>query len=190
MNQLTKFSLGLFCLFLIGACGKDDDICTDGTNFTYLKEGNKWTYDLEVFLSSPVPLEIEAAEELETGVFRMDYTTAATIFPEETIWAACGSSISLINSLEEPDLTTNIFTKKNPSVGETWSGTNAGSMGVYTVVDKNVSITTPAGTFTCDKITVNINGAFNVDTLYQSDNAGLIKYDGLLLSYELISKNF
>ncbi len=190
MKQLTKLSSLLLCLLMINACGKDEGICANGSNFTYLNVGNKWTYNLEVFLSEPETFELEVGEELESDVFRIDYTTTSPLFPEEAIWAACGSNISVIESLEEPDLTTNIIIKNDPTVGEIWSGTSAGGSGTFEVIEKNVAVTTPAGTFSCNKISVNVSGTFNVDTIYQSAEAGLIKYDGLLLSYELISKNF
>ncbi|EPR68152.1 hypothetical protein ADICYQ_2872 [Cyclobacterium qasimii M12-11B] len=176
------------------SCISDDNepeegVCGENDNFPYMKEGNQWTYQLESFFMADAEMIVTIAEPLEPGMFKVSINSDLISEPIENIWYSCGDNISQMNSATDDPLN-NIFRKNDPAIGTIWEGNNNNDVGRYEVIDKNVNVTTDAGSFVCDKIIFHIEDAINVDTIYESSSYGTIKYDGLFLNYELSQKNF
>lgn len=167
----------------------DEGVCGGSDHFPYMEEGNQWTYQLESFFMADAEMTVTIAEPLEPGKFKVLIDSDLIDEPIENFWYACGENISQMNTATD-DPINNIFRKNDPAIGTIWEGNNNNEVGKYEVIDKNVTVTTDAGSFVCDKITFHIEDAFNVDTIYESSNYGTIKYDGIFLKYELSQKNF
>ncbi len=191
MSNLKKLALLFFICFTVVSCGDEDgieaDACDPTSGFPYLVTGNQWVYTYSSFLGGENDFTVGVEEEVEPGTFKISSTD--NLFPDEYYWHTCGVNLSGLESTTD-DLNTNIFRKSNVPIGATWSGTNNGETGNYEVLNKNVSVTTLAGSFVCDVISINLTGAFNTDTIFESPTVGTVKYSGILFDYELKSKNF
>lgn len=177
---------------LFTACNDDDsndNNCEDTGNFPYVAVGNKWTYDLEELFSDATTLEVEITDEVNSGVFEFSLNTTSPSFPTQGFYVPCGNTIYALEN-ENDELENKTHRISNSAVGTTWSSSSNGQVGNFEVIEQNVSVVTPAGNFLCDKITVNVVGTFNTDTIYDANQFGTIKYDGFLFSYELREKNF
>jgi len=172
-----------------GKDGPGGDSCTNNGHTKYLKVGNKLEYEYAEFsLSEDTSMTLECVgkkgdsyEFHITGGGQWGSAGGGKRFMKE-----CNDWL-LINEANEPVSPGNRTYQLVRKNGDTWT---ASSVSQYTVVQKDVSVNTRAGTFICDKITFHLEGAFNTDTIYYSNDIGTVKYDGFAMEYELKSKNF
>lgn len=193
MKKNFFFLCSVLCFGLCFSCQNDDvpgANCNPTADFPYLEIGNKWTYNYSEFFSGNSELTYQIVAMPEPGYFTVAIGSQSSFLPDEGTWYSCGESISgLYIDSDEPE--DNVFALSNPVVGDSWSNvTDSGGVGNYEVVETDVSVTTPAGTFLCDKITYHQPGTINTDTIYESTTIGRIKYVGLAISYELKAINF
>lgn len=185
---------------LLTACHKDDNnntspsnnggnnsgTCTNNGLAKFLKVGNKCVYDYSEVYSDDSVLTLEVTGQTSGGAYQYSISGGGQIFAQggnTRNMKECNDWVS-VSITGEP--TTKTY-KLNRALGDTWTVNNVNT---YTVVAKNVTVSTPAGNFVCDKLTYYTAGAFNTDTIYYSNDIGEVKYDGLFDEFTLRSKNF
>ena len=195
---MFKFRLHLTSIFLsallfTSSCHDEDNEangCMGGT-FNFLTVGNHWESSFSGSLfSSDTLLMATVLEETEPGIFKLRTYSEPNNHLDATYYLQdCGDF--LLRSATLPIRQEDKYMKGTRSVGDSWQYTDRATNIVsnYQVLAKNVSITTPLGTFTCDRISYYQEGSFNTDTMYINNDYLFIKYDGII-QYELISKNF
>lgn len=174
--------------YLLSSCSKG----LPTNNFTYIKVGNKQTYQYKAFLSFDTIATQTITSVDDKGVYVLDVQTSPMgsgnakyyLYPEGN--ALYASDVSAEDVLKK----TNINDKINNAVGDSWTTLNQGNTYKSTVVAKNVPITTSLGTFNCDKIAITSSTALVRDTVYFNDAVGQIFYDGLTAKMTLIGKNY
>ena len=195
MTKSIQLLLAAFILVgaLFSSCNNDDEstdnLCIDDGNFGYAKVGNKLTFDLVELFSDADQFEVEVTEEVNPGFFNFKINTTSPSFPSEGFWVPCGNTIFALNDIND-NLEDNTHRFFDSPVGTTWTITQNGQTATHEILEKNVEVTTPAGTFQCDKISFFVQGTINVDTIFESSQFGTVKYDGILFDYELREKNF
>jgi len=191
------FFLPVLILVLFVSCKKTDTssstACT-GTSigeFTFLKDGSKLTYDFQSLFGTDDTVVLSFTATSHPGVFlqKLNDITSSTIL-EQVYTRECNGW--LLNDKNTNPADSEKYVKETTVVGDTWRYFDPQSQnyGDYTVIKKNVSVTVSAGTFTCDKLIFNEEGTINTDTVYWNNTYNIIKYDGLLVSYSLINKNY
>lgn len=198
MNYL-KLGITSICLLGITAivsCKKEDDkkttpkeTCTNNGYLKFLNVGNKWNYSYWEFSSSEDTfISYSISSQTSAGSYKFDISGGGTLAGAyKTRYIKECNDWMLVNTSNDP---TNADDKSYPAIRKTGDKWTVGTTNNYTVVETGVSVTTPAGTFKCDKIAYAQTGAFNVDTIFYSNDIGWIKYDGWFMGYELTSKNF
>ncbi len=182
----------LFCALLFASACQDDasNACTGG-NFNFLTVGNHWESSFfGSFISSDTLILATVLEETEPGIFKLTTYTEPNNQLNGTYYLQdCGDF--LLRSQTLPIKPEDQYMKGNRAVDDAWQYTDrtSGVVSNYKVLQKNVSVTTPVGTFPCDKISYHQSGTFNTDTIYLNNDYFFIKYSGIF-EYELISKNF
>ena len=189
--RLCLISL-LFLSLCLQSCDEDDatNTCTGG-NFNFLTVGNQWESSFfGSFFADDTLLMAEVLEEPEPGVFKLRTWSEPDNDLDDTYYLQdCGDY--MLRSKNLPIMPDDKYMKANRAVGDAWSYTDrvTNVTSNYEVLEKNVSVTTPAGTFVADKISYYQTGAFNTDTMFISNDVFFVKYEGII-QYELISKNF
>ena len=191
MNKALLLVAG-FLTIGIWSCKKDDSgpSCTSTSNFKYLKVGNWMSYDYSDLGSNDDSLRMEVQSQPSAGTYLTKLIgggVSVQSTSDKRYTKECSDWL-YVSAAGEPDLNTNKVFPANRTLNQSWAVNNNSS--TYTVVGKDVSITVPAGTFTCDKLTYHSTGTINTDTIWFSNDIGYIKYDGLLFWYELRAKNF
>jgi hypothetical protein len=182
-------------LVALVSCNKDDDDNQVPESQEYLKVGNSWVYNLEMNtlgISVIGEMKYDVVEKMDDGTFRVIATTIITGLPSQTetyFWT-------------EDDVFDIGRDLSSLSIGDSWDETEDGVTYTTDVVAMNVSVTVPAGTFSCIKLksteSDNDTEAFG----YFDVSYGLIKINGTLeeedegvvyiveMKMELKSKNF
>jgi|GEM_PF-4491006 len=185
----------------ISSCQKeshddDNENCTNNTG--WLRDGYE-----DVYVNTPTFIPADSmyvnTEEVSAGVFKS--TTKfddGTMYPTHSVYLqACGNSIYQSNT---PDLANKqeIY-RMDGNVGDTWSFTVTSAGGetlttTTTVIERNVSVTVPAGIFSnCIKfrnVVVASSGGSATTDFYVNNDAGPVLADGTTLHYELARKNY
>lgn len=181
---------------VVSGCKKksddDDDAVTPtptdtcGTPLmTFMADGHVLTYDFS-YLGTTITMTHTIATYGTTGQFK---TTLASSLLNGTVYSKeCGGW--LYRASTDALVNTNKYRKSTTAVGDTWTFVEGSTSAVYLVLAKNQSITTPAGTFACDKISYAQTGTLNVDTIWFNNAVGDVKYSGTLIDYTLKTKNF
>lgn len=152
----------------------------------FLANGHILTYDLSIFGGMPF-LMTHTMTTYPGGKIR---TVLSSSTLNDTLYSKeCGGWLYRA-AISDTLRSENKYRKSTTAVGDIWSFSEGGTSAVYTVLAKNVSVTTPAGTFVCDKIKYEQNGTLNVDTIYFNNAVGDVKYSGALIDYTLKTKNF
>lgn len=170
-----------------GGGGGGGSECKTEKHFPYLKSGNKWKYDYQLLLGDEGVMTIEIKKELRDALFKVELSIAGET--DDAYWYGCKNYVSMMSNEDDNPEDTH-SSKYKPKVGDSWVNINNGKKGTYVVVAIDEKVETKAGIFECVKIEHNFEGALNTDIIYESQEFGRIKYEGLLLSYELISLNF
>lgn len=152
---------------------------------SFLADGHILTYDFTYF-SNTFVLTMKTKSYGNAGEFKT--ILSSTLINDSVYSRECGGW--LYRSAAYPLLNTYKYRKSSTAVNDTYTYSDAAVTAVYKVIAKNVSITVPAGTFICDKITYKQNGTINTDTLYFNNSVGDIKYVGSAFDYKLKTKNF
>jgi len=201
-----KIKLNYILLLLViatNSCKKNDDdsnIPSNCTNITgWLKNGHQFVYVNEpiLFFADTLTTTIE---EVSAGVFK-----GTNVFDDGSTYPSfsgytkpCGNDIYSAADVAMSNASVTYHVDGN--INDTWSSV-ATSLGGYKVTNtykitgKNISVTVPAGTFSCLKINVvsvsTQPGALTVITdIYLNNESGMIKTDGNTTHYELARKNF
>ena len=169
--------------------------CTNNTG--WIKNGH-----MAVYTNEPIYIFADTLyttlEEVSTGTFKSTSKfDDGTLYPTQSVYLEpCNNSIYQA-------LTADLANKQevyriDGNMGDTWTSTTSSSMGntittVTSITGKNISITVPAGTFSCIRFhqvsTSSAGGSVTTDT-YLENNAGLIMADGTSVHYELVRKNY
>ena len=190
-------SLLLITVSIFTACKKSEDdvvvveptpipvVDSCGTPLmTFLTNGHILTYDFTYF-GTTITLTHTIKSYGTKGEFKTILNSSA--FNDSVYSKECGGWLR--RSPKYPLLNTYKYRKSATAVNDAWTYTDASTTVNYVVVAKNVSVTVPAGTFVCDKITYHQIGTSNTDTIYFNNTVGDVKYVGLI-EYKLKSKNF
>jgi hypothetical protein len=188
-------------LILLVSCKKNnpkvvsnntDTTTTACTNsFTFLTNGDSLTYNIVLF-GTPSTSIVSYKSTSNAGTFVQKISDPTDpIFDNQVVYMrGCNGWLTTSSTTTVND--TSYFMKEIRSVGNSWKNYDSTGPYIYdyTVAQINISTTVPAGTFTCDKILYNEEGTINTDTIWWNNKYGTIKYAGVLLSQELISKNY
>lgn len=191
-------SISLCLVFALTGCSKDDDEQpTPSSNnpppntnatFPFLKAGNQLQYSFQSIFITDTAFSVNFTAD--GNAFKNTQTFLPSASVGITWLKECTGNLALSGSSASVDCA-NIFFKGNRVVGDSWTfTTSSGNTATHAVVAKNVSVTVPAGTFICDKMTYSTVGGFNTDTLYFNNDVSFVKYEGLIGNYQLKSKNF
>ncbi len=135
----------LFLVFIVAlvSCKKDDN--NDPLGPSFLKNGNKWVYDMSVSsqnVSNSGDFTYEVLNKIDTENYTIEEITHFDGFQAEvetTTWAF-----------------DNVFNlgrdMRNVGVGDSWSEPHNGVDYFTSVIEDGVEVTVPAGTFTCRKL--------------------------------------
>lgn len=192
---LTVFSVSLIT-FMVSSCKKEDTsvpepeanpitIDTCGTRyFTYLANGHVKVYD---YSHNGTTFEVTTtiSDFGSNGEFKTLYSS--TVWNGFSYEKECGGW--LYESSTYPIPVTRKNRKALTHLNETWTDYDSTLMSDINVIAKNVSVTVPAGTFSCDILTVHQHGAPSTDTIFYNNSLGNIKCI-CNFNYELKSKNF
>ncbi len=192
---LPMILLTIICLS-ISSCKKknDDDDCIDGSNnFKCLSVNRSVTYAFDMLFYDYDTATFTVAEDLGNGKRKLNIDSRKNnesgYFASPQYWQACGND--LYSGLTTDLTSAHWWISLNSNVGDKWKRINNGVTNNYELLSKNETVIVPAGTFSnCLKITYNQSGTINTDTFYFHPEISLVKYDGFMFSYELISKNF
>ncbi|XZF13054.1 hypothetical protein ACTHGU_14805 [Chitinophagaceae bacterium MMS25-I14] len=203
MKRTSAIAGAILCIFLFAtlSCKKNDSSGSSGSGgcqnngyIKFLKVGNKWNYNYLDFFSADTSMTMEITSEPSSGVFVTTLTGGGYVVSatgNKRYTQECNDWM-LVNPAIAPTAADKTY-KLNRQLNDTWTtipGNITTITNSYTVIGKNVPVTVPAGTFTCDVFAYNQQGTFNTDTIYFSNEVGYIKYVGFLYEYELKSKNF
>jgi len=199
-------SLRTYSLVLIGiiaslmSCKKDEDTtpttpATQTTStacsnsFSFLHVGDSLTYDI-VILGTPYVATYTILSSPSLNVYKMQVMLSGTSTPNIRYYQGCDGWLR--NDTDAAVHDTLHYMKENRVMGDSWNyyDPEYDTYNQYTVAEKNVSVATAAGTFTCDKMLFYQQGTINTDTLWWSNAVGTIKYSGTLFDYVLTWKNF
>jgi hypothetical protein len=189
------------------SCKKDSTTNGNGVipsncvnNLPWVQAGRTWVYSNEPIYIYADSLVITIDNEVSSGIFKTTtkYDDGA-IFPTVTQYVkACDKDAYYATASDMSNAY--LAYKLSGNVNDTWnyaSNTVQGYSATATnkIVAKNVSVSVPAGTFSCTQIHTDIAssapGALPVYTeTYVSEQYGLIKVDGNTAHYELVHKNF
>ncbi len=181
---------------VVSGCKKKSDDDDDGTTpnpndtcgtplMTFMADGHVLTYDF-TYLGTTVTMTHTIATNGTDGQFKTTLTSSlvnGTVYSKE-----CGGW--LYRASTDALVSTNKYRKSSTVVGDTWTFAEGSTSAVYNVLAKNQSVTTPAGTFVCDKISYAQSGTINVDTIWFNNAVGDVKYSGTLIDYTLKTINF
>ena len=199
MSKFNKF-LTILCLtafiFTVGCNNKPTNPNGNGSDFEFLKVGNKWQYETRFYNKDNISTYISDTIEIIKIEKSIDYpnTDAITRNIDVGIWYANDKGFYA----NEIDLNNNYsIIYKNYYVGQKWSYTDYdGNKITSEVLSINESVTVPAETFSCVKIreTDSKNKSYCYDT-YFSPKYGIIMTDyqmeeGVRLENVLIYKNY
>ncbi len=191
------FLLSLCATFVLSSCKKDDDdddSCTDGSsNFPILNVNRSVTYAFQLLFFDDDTVTYTVAENIGTGKRRITVNiknnNESGYFPTPQYWQACGKDFYAGQIADL--LQTHWWISLDANVGDTWQRNINNVTASYRLFSKTETVTVPAGTFTnCLKFSYNQAGTFNTDTIYFHPTVSIVKYDGFLIEYQLISKNF
>ena len=192
--KITVLGFAILSMATLNSCKKEEkkttkESCTNSGNLKYLKVGNKWVYNYaELSLSEDTLATLEITSFTSGDAYKIDITGGGTFFgANRNRYVKECNDWFLVNPSGDPGFANDKSYPLIRKAGDKW--TIAGSNN-YEVLATGVSVKTEAGTFICDKITYAQSGAFNVDTIYYSNEVGWIKYVGFLFEYDLKSKNF
>lgn len=191
--------------FLTTSCGDDEDtdniIPSDCTNLTgWVVSGHQWVYDHYSDYIFADSLTVTVAAEIGNGVFRVNSVyDDGFIYPAYTTYMKpCKNDIYSSSSENMADAF--VAYKVDGEVGESWNYTGKTQAGYTATVQqeitgKNISVTVPAGTFSCLKLHQVMNssqpGSLTViSDIYLNNQYGLIKLDGNTTEYQLRRKNY
>lgn len=191
-------SFVLMGLTTINSCKKDSASSTDSdcvNTSLWIKDGHKFSYkNLRVLTpGDSVYLEIK---EISPNVFQS--INKAFLSPPSAYLQPCGN---IVYESTVPNMANKqISFKLDGEIGESWA-VSAPSVQGYsttsttTIIEKNVMLTVPAGTFSCMKFrTVIVNSYPSIPTIssdsYYTNKYGLIKIIGFYAHYELAKANY
>lgn len=190
-------SVMLASLLFVTACKKDDsgDDCGGANaNFPFMATGHQLTYAYDELFGLSGDLTYTYGEQDSNG----NYKVAISGNPKPSLLAginefyyrACGDKF--VADLTAGSGSDNWSYKANAQAGDSWThAIDGGGSAAYNVLQTGLTVNTLAGAIPdCAKITYYQEGTINTDTIYWSDAVGWVKYDGLIWSYELKSKNF
>lgn len=201
--NLKKSYIAACCLVIFGinyfsSCKKDTEETTPeatvpvvtptdtcGTPvMSYLAAGHILTYDFSYFASSFILTH--TIKNFGSNQFKT--VLSSSVINDSVYSKECGGW--LYQSPSQSLTSNHKYRKSSTVVGTTWTSINGSITANYVVIAKNVSVTVPAGTFTCDKITYHQTGTSNTDTLFFNNSVGDVKYIGTGFNYALKTKNF
>jgi hypothetical protein len=190
--KLTVLMTVVICI--IASCKKDNDDSSSGPcihSFTFLKNGAELTYSYSGLFGTSSTVKNIYDSTSQAGVFKhtiKNISNGATLGTR--YMKGCGGWLYNDVTVNIKDSLKNI--KEDRALGDEWGYYDPQLMkfNEYKVYKKNVSITVPAGTFTCDQLIYHQEGTINTDTLWWNNTYSYIKYSGFLFGYELTSKNF
>jgi hypothetical protein len=194
MNKLKFIYPVLLLSLLLFNCKKANKPVVSGAcpnTFTFLKNNALLTYNCQDFFGNPYVATARFDSTSQPGVFKEtvknflgDGTSNSRYVKGCDGWLLNDLSTSIRDSLKYME-----ETRKN---GDHWVYYDPGykNLNDYSVYQTNVSITTAAGKFTCDELLYNQEGTINTDTIWWNNSCSIVKYSGLLLNYELASKNY
>ncbi|MFN8262532.1 MAG: hypothetical protein U0T07_03320 [Chitinophagales bacterium] len=205
IKKNTTYLLILLAALIISSCDKDDDnnnnnIPTNCTNITgWIKNGHEWVYANNPILIYADSLFVNM-QEVSTGIFKNTSTYDDGILYGSyfAYLKPCDNIIyqSTSSSMSNPMVAYHI----DGAIGETWTSTVISSGGhtvsnTVEITAKNISVTVPAGTFSCIKYHMTSvstqPGSITVESdIYFNNDYGMIKTDGNTTSYVLVRKNF
>lgn len=162
----------------------------------WIKDGHRWVYTNEPIYIFADSL-FNSMDAAGTGVFKSSSSFDGG--PAQSVYLQpCGTDIYQSTSAAMTNSV--IIYKTDGNVGDTWSNTLNSTGGytvtsTFTITDKNVSITVPAGTFSCLEIYQESHssqpGSLAVEAyVYLNNTYGMIMTDGNTVHYELVRKNF
>ena len=200
-NKKSLLALGCLVIFgvsYLSSCKKDTEETTPDTSvpvvtptdtcgtpiMSYLAAGHILTYDFSYFSSTFILTHTIK----NFGGNQFKTILSSSLINDSVYSKECGGW--LYQSPSQTLTANHKYRKSNTVVGDTWSSTNGATTATYVVIAKNVSVTVPAGTFLCDKITYHQTGTSNTDTMYFNNSVGDVKYLGTGFNYSLKTKNY
>lgn len=192
----------LMALVLVSSCIEDDaaipDDCDNRTG--WLETGHQWVYDFQSPFVYADTISLTVNREVRPGVYEV-----TTVADDTTLYRVsyrymqpCGNDI-FISSQESMQIAFVTY-KVDGEVGEKWRYSYPTSRGFMSttaseIVEKDVLVTVPAGTFSCLHIYEEISST-DPTSLVQSSNYYLNNEHGLIRvvtgteEYNLVRKNY
>lgn len=175
--------------FFFSSCSKS---CVN--NFEFVGNNKIRTYSLKKNIYVPdTMMTLTYTTSSSSGVFDFAITSSPTnSLQDKGYFYPCDDNLFFsATSASDAQSGENIYSPFTTNIGTAWSKKlSGGSTAALKVIEKNVSVTVLAGTFVCDKITSRVGNSLNLDTVYWNPKVGEVKYDGMILDYELSGKNF
>ncbi|MDB5226881.1 MAG: hypothetical protein JWN78_1074 [Bacteroidota bacterium] len=199
----TNFSMLLLLTISISSCKKSSNSTNNNNipgncvnNTGWVRDGHSWVYTNEPIYIFADSLFV-TMESAGSGIFKST-STFDNGTPFSGYAKPCGNYI--YQAADAAMTNAQIAYYVDGNINDTWSSvvTSTGGYTVtntFTITDKNVSITVPAGTFSCLVIHITSHstqpGSLTVETdLYMNNTYGMIETDGNTSHYELVRKNF
>jgi hypothetical protein len=183
------------------SCKKDNGTpaasCTNNTQ--WIKPGHQFVYENFPILIMADTLYVDLVEELPGTFKSTSKFDDGTSYPTQvTYLQPCDNSI--YQALDVTLSNKQEIYRIDGNVGDSWTNVTTSTGGnsvttTTTIAAKNVSVTVPAGTFSCIQFhnvaTSSAAGSITVETeIYLDNNAGLVKAEGNTAHYELVRKNY
>lgn len=188
MKKSSLYLLSLTLLIAFSSCKKDNDTDLSTGAIPFIKVGNKWNYDVTGGLYPYTTYTTEVTGN-NNGIYTMASWFDNTQLPDAGIYFENGY-MNTYDAVETKGANQQLLKITNAKVGDTWTRITPTETYYHELLSVNETVTVPAGTFVCKKVRTTFKNAFNEQDTYWSDEFGQIKIDGLVLSTELVSKNF
>ncbi|MCW3125949.1 MAG: hypothetical protein JWO03_1607 [Bacteroidetes bacterium] len=191
MKTKLLFPVALIGLLFLASCQHATTTTNCINTFPYLANGHTLHYSItDAFLFSDTSFDVSIGITSSSDVYMSTGVSDQGSLNQTGYFHPCNDKLYLGNTVSAAQSSGNYERVNNVPVNTTWSETVSGTTYNYAVIGKNISVTVPAGTFVCDKVTYHEAGTINTDTIYCNAAVGDVKYDGTLFSYELHHKNF
>ncbi len=180
------------CLLAITSCKKEEKAPPSENQepFAYLKTGHQWIYDFRYNGSLEDSLTITVVGE-DNSVFEMFLQDAVS---KSSSYQYVDGEYLRSFDYGQPKSTAVRVAKQNPKQGDTWTDFNGKDSLKYTVIATDLSITLPAGTYTCTEIETIYKKSGAKQIAYVNKTNGLMKLvvgsSSITAVYELRKKNF
>ena len=197
IKQITFLSCAAVLLAMAGCHRESSPTCTDGSsNFPFLGVNHREIYyfnDLVQFPGTDTMTQTIVSKDASNHYnVSVSYIHNYFSLPGSVIFFACGEDFYEAGNPVNPNQ--HWWFSLSSNIGDTWTRADQNNVsGTSQLLSKNATVTTIDlnQTFSnCYEFTFNEQGTINTDTVYFRPDWGLVYYNGTLLRYELMSRNF